>query len=123
MNYKGKLTTGEEVFLESNRQQTHIYLQGEDSSQQESQATSFETGRWSTAPTLFEAPDGVIAKVEVAAEPVFLTINSDGINQLDQAPALDGAETVNLEVTDEMPASAEIEIKALSPMNDAKPSS
>ena len=119
MNYKGHLTTGEEVLLQKDGEQTRIQLQSGDTSKHESQSTSFKTGEWSVAPSLFAAPDGAVLKIESESGPIFVEIKSNGISRLSGEPDLKGAESVALHETDEAPAS--IEMKPMAPMKPMEP--
>jgi hypothetical protein len=119
MNLKTKLKTGQEILLQNDGDQTHIQLQSGDDSSRESQGTSFKTGKWAKAPSLFTTKEGAVLQVETDKEPVFFAIGKNSIDHLDTAPDLDGADKVELKETDEAPTS--VDIKPMAPMKPMKP--
>jgi hypothetical protein len=115
MNYKGTLETGETILIQNDGQQTHIQLQDKGSSQ----GTSFQSGKWKQAPTLSSMDKEVVLEVEGESGSAFFAIRDGGVQLLQNSPDLDGATEVDLQETDEAPAS--VEMKPMAPMKPLEP--
>ena len=53
MSYTYEFENGQELVIENDGAETLFSLSSGSENQQQSQATGFDTGKWSTAPTLF----------------------------------------------------------------------
>ncbi len=124
MNYKATLKSGAEVLLQNDGEQTRVQLQSGDSSNQQSQGTSFNTGKWSQTPRLLETGKGAILQVEAGKDPVFFALSKDGIDRLDAAPDFEGATPIELQESDEASAPPQMDpMKPMEPMKPMKPMS
>lgn len=121
MIYKGDLPTGQQVYIESQDGQTIMTLsQGEE--HQQVQRSSFETGEWKEAPTLFKVEDDAILCIKANDEQFFYCLRSAGIHTLREPPALDKAETLPLQKTGESPDLEPMRpMKPMEPMAPLKP--
>lgn len=123
MNYKADLDNGQQVLLENKDGQTNITLHSGGDGSQQSQGDSFQTGEWSKTPTLSQTKDGFVLQIEANGKSHYFQLQNNAIDQLDNAPSLDGAENVSLEkASDEEIAKSKPEpMKPMTPMKPMKP--
>lgn len=97
MAYTGSLTTGEQLHVENQGTQTVVTLFKGGSNQQQSQGSSFETGKWLQPPTLFRTQATVVLGIEADRGQFFIQLQAGSLGILSSAPSLMGAEILPLQ--------------------------
>ena len=64
MGYAYELENGQQLVVESDGDDTLVALSSGSEGQQQSQATGFDTGKWSKAPALFPLKKDLVLRVE-----------------------------------------------------------
>ena len=98
MSYTYELENGQELVIENDGGETLVSLSSGSESQQQSQATGFDTGKWSKAPTLFQLEG---AALETKDGPQFIRVRGDSIQRMKSEPDLQAAEKLRLKKSDE----------------------
>lgn len=123
MGLKATLADGQHLLVENKEGQTHITLHSGGDGSKQSQGDSFQTGEWSKTPILSKTKDGFVLQIEADGKSHYFQLQNNAIDQLDNAPSLDGAENVSLEkASDEEIAKSKPEpMKPMTPMEPMKP--
>ncbi len=105
MLYQAELGQGQSVTISNQGAQTTVTIATRSAGQQQSQQMSVALGEWSSLPTLFKTPTGLILQLESAGRRSWVRLHANSVSLLGECPPLVGAETVLLQVStaSEMP--------------------
>ena len=99
MSYTYELENGHELVIENDGGETLVSLSSGSESQQQSQATGFDTGKWSKTPTLFQLKEDLVLRLETKDGPQFIR-GGDSIQRMRSEPELQAAEKLRLKKSD-----------------------
>jgi hypothetical protein len=116
MTYAYNLENGQRLIVQNDGDQTLVALSSNEKGQQQSQSSGFNTGQWSKTPELFRTRENLVLRVESKGGVDFLTIRDNQIHSTQSEPALENAEKLNLQESNE-----NIAIKPMEPMKPMKP--
>jgi zinc-ribbon domain len=116
MAYTYDLENGQRLIVENHGDNTLVELSSGGEGQQQSQATGFETGKWSKAPTLFRVKRGLVLRVETKSGSQFIAVRGNQIQTMRGEPDLENAEKLKLRESDET-----IAMEPMRPMESMKP--
>jgi len=119
MGYECELGNGQRLLVENEGGNTLVALSSDGGSQQQSQATGFDTGKWTKPPSLFRVGKDFILRLETGEGAQFLRIRGSQIQRSRDEPDLKKAEKLRLKKSDE--AAGMKPIKAMEPMKPMKP--
>ena len=115
MSYTHELENGQELVLENDGEETLVSLGSGSESQQQSQATGFDTGKWSKAPTLFRLKKDLVLRLETKDGPQFIRVRGESIQRVKSEPDLETAEKLQLKKSDKSAG-----MKPMQPMKPLK---
>ena len=125
MSYAYETENGQRLVVESNGDHTEIALSSGSEGQQQSQATGFETGKWSKPPTLYRLKRDLILRLETKDGPQFIRVRGSEIRRLQSEPDLKAAEKLRLSKSDRPSGMRPMEpmrpMKPMEPMEPMKP--
>jgi hypothetical protein len=101
MTYAYDLENGQRLIVENDGDNTCIALSSGGEGQQQSQATGFDTGKWSKAPTLFRTKQGLVLRVETKGGSEFFGVRGSGIQRMRGEPDLEEAGELKLTESEE----------------------
>lgn len=101
MPYQAELGQGQRVTIDNQGAQTVITIASYGAGQQQSQQMSVSLGEWSTLPTLFKTPTGLILQIESAQQRTWVRLHANSVSLLGDCPPMVGAQAVKLKQVDE----------------------
>jgi hypothetical protein len=116
MTYAYDLENGQRLIVENDGDNTIVVLSSGGEGQQQSQATGFETGKWSKAPALFRVKQGLVLRVATKRGSRFISVRGNGIQSLRGEPDLEDAKELKLRESEET-----IAMEPIKPMEPMKP--
>jgi hypothetical protein len=116
MTYTYDLENGQRLIVENDGDNTLVTLSSAGEGQQQSQATGFDTGKWSKVPALFRVKQGLVLRVETKGGSEFIGLRGNRIQRMRGEPDLEDAETLKLRESDEIVA-----MEPMRPMEPMKP--
>src|SRR4051794_23158805 len=124
MSYAYELENGQQLVIENSGDRTQVALSSGSESQQQSQATGFDTGKWSKAPALYRLRRDLILRVETKDGAHFIRVRGDEIQRVKSEPDLEKAEKLRLKKSDRPAGMKPMEpMKPMRPMEPMKPMS
>jgi hypothetical protein len=111
MGYAYELENSQQLVVENDSEGTLVSLSSGGEGQQQSQATGFDTGKWSKAPTLFRLKKDLILRVETKEETWYLRVRGNEIRRMTSEPDLENAEKLRLDKSD-----TPVRMKPMEPM-------
>ncbi|QFP75122.1 hypothetical protein [Deinococcus sp. AJ005] len=118
MAYQAKLKGGQTIMLENQGDQTIIRV-GSDGQRQSSGVT---TGEWTIAPTLFQTESGAVVEIHTGDGSVYFQIEDGQLHSLHEAPDVEDAQHLGLEIVTDDAVQSEMEPMAkMEPMKPMKP--
>lgn len=114
MAYTCDLGGGLRLYVEEQGRQTILTLATISAGQQQSQSSSFETGGWVLAPTLFRTPEGLFVRIQGTEGQFAIQLQGNATILLTETPSLTGAEVLPLEQQD-------ASVSQMPPMSGMKP--
>ena len=119
MSYTYELENGHELVIENDGGETLVSLSSGSESQQQSQATGFDTGKWSKTPTLFQLKEDLVLRLETKDGPQFIRVRGHSIQSMRSEPDFQAAEKLRLKTSDK--AAGMTPMKPLKGMEPMKP--
>lgn len=116
MTYAYDLEDGQRLIVENDGDNTLVALRSGGEGQQQSQATGFDTGKWSKAPALFRVKQGLVLRVETKGGSEFISLRGNRIQSMRGEPDLKDAEKLKLRESEESVA-----MEPMRPMEPMKP--
>jgi hypothetical protein len=121
MTYVYDLENGQRLIVENDADNTLVALSSGGEGQQQSQATGFDTGAWSKAPTLFRSKEGLVLRIRTRDGSEYFGIRGSGMQRLRSEPDLEDAEELKLRESDETLAMKPMKsIEPMKPMEGMK---
>jgi zinc-ribbon domain len=122
MSYTYELENNHELVIENDGGETLVSLSSGSESQQQSQATGFDTGKWSKTPTLFQLKEDLVLRLETKDGPQFIRVRGDSIQRMRSEPELQAAEKLRLKKSDKAAGMTPMQpMKPLKGMEPMKP--
>ena len=125
MSYTYELENGQQLVIENDGGETLVSLSSGSESQQQSQATGFDTGKWSKTPTLFQLKEDLVLRLETKDGPQFIRVRGDSIQRMRSEPDLQAAEKLRLEESDKAAGMTPMQpmkpLKGMEPMKPMRP--
>jgi zinc-ribbon domain len=123
MTYAYDLENGQRLIVENDGDNTLVALSSGGEGQQQSQASGFETGKWSKAPTLFRVKQGLVLRVETKSGSRFIAVRGSQIQIIGgREPDLENAEELRLRESEENVAMESMRpMEAMRPMESIRP--
>lgn len=125
MSYTYELENGQQLVIENDGGETLVSLGSGSESQQQSQATGFETGKWSNTPTLFRLKEDLVLHLETEDGPQFIRVRGGSIQRMRSEPDLQAAEKLRLKKSDQAAGMTPMQpmkpLKGMEPMKPMKP--
>lgn len=125
MSYTYELENGQQLVIENDGGETLVSLSSGSESQQQSQATGFDTGKWSKTPTLFQLKEDLVLRLETEDGPQFIRVRGDSIQRMRSEPDLQAAEKLRLQKSDKAAGMTPMQpmkpLKGMEPMKPMKP--
>lgn len=98
MAYKGEPSINEQVFIDTQGQQTIVDYIFSESNHTQRTTISFTTGAWVRLPSLFQTAIGLVAQIELYQGSWFvINIGKSDVNVSTVEPSLAGAKVIPLE--------------------------
>lgn len=121
--YFANLSPHQQLYLESQGNQTVITLITSTPQQQQSQATSWQTGAWLVPPILWQSAMGFIFRIEGQGGQFIGSIQGSAITNLQTMPAIADAQLIPLQPTTPHPnpASTFPSMPSMQPMPPMQP--
>jgi hypothetical protein len=116
MGYAYELENGQQLVIENDGNGTVIALSSGSEGQQQSQATGFDTGKWSKPPALFRLKKDLILRVETKDGRWFIRVRGNEIRRMTSEPDLENAEKLRLDKSD-----TSVRMRPMKPMEPMKP--
>ena len=125
MSYTYELENGQQLVIEDDGGETLVSLSSGSESQQQSQATGFDTGKWSKTPTLFQLKEDLVLRLETKDGPLFIRVRGDSIQRMRSEPDLQAAEKLRLKKSDKAAGMTPMQpmkpLKGMEPMKPMRP--
>lgn len=127
MSYAYEMESGQQLVVENDGNETLVALSSGSEGQQQSQATGFDTGKWSKAPTLYRVRKDLVLRLETSGGSQFLRVRGDRIERVRTEPDLEGAEKFSLRKSSHgvamkpMAPMKPMKMKPMEPMKPMKP--
>ena len=116
---------GQQLVIENDGGETLVSLSSGRESQQQSQATGFDTGKWSKTPTLFQLKEDLVLRLETEDGPQLIRLRGDSIQRMSSEPGLQAAEKLRLKGSDKAAGMTPMQptepLKGMEPMKAMKP--
>ena len=96
MAYTANLSSHQQVKIANQGMQTVITLQSSTPGQQQSQSSSFTTGKWNKPPHLYQTESGFVLEINSDTQEHFILIQANSITTI-AAPSLQNSIPVNLQ--------------------------
>jgi hypothetical protein len=116
MGYAYELENGQQLVVESDGDDTLVALCSGSEGQQQSQATGFDTGKWSKPPALFRLKKDLVLRVETKDGAWFIRVRGNEIRRMTSDPNLENAEKLRLDKSD-----TSVRMSPMKPMEPMKP--
>jgi ribosomal protein L37E len=116
MTYAYDLENGQRLIVQNEGDDTVVALSSDDEGQQQSQSTSFNTGKWSKTPELFFTRGALILRLESKSGAEFIRVRGNQIQSMRSEPDLENAEKRKLKKSDE-----DVVMKPMEPMKPMAP--
>ena len=121
MGYTAILGDSQQLAIANLGEQTQINLKTSNPGQQQSQSSSFRTGRWSNEPQLFQTGQGFILKIAGDRAIHYVLIQQNSISTINAPKELDNYPQVDLATSAEpMPESSQ-PMPSMQPMQPMQP--
>lgn len=119
MIYSTNLSANQQLYLENKDNQTILTIISVSSGQQQSQSSSFQTGKWTTPPTVFNYQNNYCLRIDTTQGQHFIQLQADGFTTLATPPSLVDADVIPLQRVASAPTSqpTEMKFKPLEPMS------
>ncbi len=122
MTYAYDLENGQRLVVENDGENTLVALSSGGEGQQQSQATGFDTGKWTNAPALFRTKEGLVLRIESKGGAEFFSVRGGGIQRMRGEPDLEDAGELKLRESKETLAMEPMKpMKGMQPMEPMKP--
>jgi hypothetical protein len=116
MGYTYELDNGQQLVVENDGGDTLVALSSGSESQQQSQATGFDTGKWTKPPALFRLKKDLVLRVETKDDAYFIRVRGNEIGRMTNEPDLENAERLRLDKSD-----TSVRMRPMEPMKPLKP--
>lgn len=116
MTYAYDLENGQRLIVQNEGDDTVVALSSDDEGQQQSQSTSFHTGKWSKTPELFSTRGALILRFESKGGVEFIRVRGNQIQSMRSEPDLENAERRKLKKSEE-----NVFMKPMEPMKPMAP--
>ncbi len=117
--YQGQLDKYRQVLVHNQGEQTQITLQSSRPGQQQSQGSGLRTGQWTAPPSLFKLDSEFVLRLEGPDGQTFVEISPGGVQTLNAAPSLLGAQVQPLQPVE--PPQRDASMPKMEPMKPMKP--
>jgi hypothetical protein len=122
MSYVYESENGHRLVVENNGAHTQIALSSGSEGQQQSQATGFETGKWSKPPVLYRLKRDLVLCLETKDGTQFIRVRGSEIRRLQSEPDLEEAEKLRFSKSDRSPGMQPMKpMKPMRPMRPTEP--
>jgi hypothetical protein len=122
MSYIYESENGQRLVVENDGDHTQIGLSSGSEGQQQSQATGFETGKWSNPPALYRLKRDLVLRLETKDGTQFIRMRGSEVRRLQSEPDLGAAEKLPLSKSDRPPRMRPMEpMKPMEPMRPMEP--
>ncbi|MBW0000199.1 MAG: zinc-ribbon domain-containing protein [Verrucomicrobia bacterium] len=122
MSYVYESENGQQLVVENDGDYTQVSLSSGSGGQQQSQATGFETGKWSKPPALYRLNRDWVLRLETEDGPQFVRMQGSEIRRLQSEPDLEAAEKLPFDRSDRPPRLRLMEpLRPMEPMEPMKP--
>jgi hypothetical protein len=125
MRYIYESENGQQLIVENDGDYTQISLRSGSEGQQQSQATGFETGKWSKPPALYRLTRDLVLRLETEAGTQFFGLRGSQIRRLQSEPDLEAAEKLPFSKSGPLPRMRPMKpmepIRPMEPMEPMKP--
>jgi hypothetical protein len=122
MSYVYESENGQRLVVENSGDHTQISLSSGSEGQQQSQATGFESGKWSKPPALYRLKRDLVLRLETKDGPQFIRMRGSEIRRLQGKPDLEAAEKLPFSKSDHPPRMRPMEpMKPMEPMRPMEP--
>jgi hypothetical protein len=116
LSYAYELENGQQLVVESDGDDTLVALYSGSEGQQQSQATGFDTGKWSKPPALFRLKKDLVLRVETKQDAWFIRVRGNEIRRMTSDPNLENAEKLRFDKFDRS-----VRMTPMKPMEPMKP--
>jgi hypothetical protein len=116
MGYAYELENGQQLVVENDGADTLVALSSGSEGQQQSQATGFNTGKWSKPPALFRLKKDLVLRVETKDGAWSIRVRGNEIRRMTNDPDLENAEKLRLDKSD-----TSVRMSPMKPMEPMKP--
>lgn len=97
MIYLANLNTNQHLYIENRDNQTIVTLVSGNATQQQSQSSSIETGKWITPPSLFKTENSFLIRIDSVNGQNFIQLQANGFNTLNTIPSLNNVDVLPLQ--------------------------
>ena len=118
MAYVATLSNSQQIAIALQGMQTKVTLTSSSPGQQQSQSSSFNTGKWRTTPKLLNVGQGAVLQVDSDRGSHYIHILSSSINLVDPPSDLQNYTAINLKEVDDATAANS---KPIEPMPSMQP--
>ncbi|MET0033561.1 MAG: zinc-ribbon domain-containing protein [Limnospira maxima] len=116
MPYVCELGTGQRVYLDNQGSQTVVTIASGSPGQQQQASNGFQTGTWTSPPSLYRTGNGVVLKIETAQGEHFVQLQGSSMSVMGQTPSLGSAQQMSVQQVSSTPASSMPPMKPMEPM-------
>ena len=106
MPYVCELGTGQRVYLDNQGSQTVVTIASGSPGQQQQASNGFQTGTWTSPPSLYRTGNGVVLKIETAQGEHFVQLQGSSMSVMGQTPSLGSAQQMSVQQVSSTPASS-----------------
>ncbi|MEB3885133.1 zinc ribbon domain-containing protein [Lyngbya sp. CCY1209] len=117
MPYVCELGTGQRVYLDNQGGQTLITTASGAPGQQQQSSSGFQTGNWTSPPSIYRTGNGIILKIETAQGEHFVQLQGSSMSVMGQTPSLGSAQQMSVQQVSSTPASS----PSMEPMKPMEP--
>jgi hypothetical protein len=116
MPYVCELGTGQRVYLDNQGGQTLITIASGTPGQQQQSSSGFQTGNWTSPPSIYRTGNGVILKIETARGEHFVQLQGSSMSVMGGTPSLGSAQQMSVQRVSSTPASSMPSMEPMKPM-------
>lgn len=120
MAYQANLNGTQQITIFNQGVQTQVTSSLSSPGQQQSQSSSFSTGKWQKKPQLFQTNQGYILQVDGVEKPLWLVIQTQGIQVLETMPNIQNAIPIELTSIAEASSQSTADFQPMQPMQPMK---
>ena len=118
MAYVASLNDSQKIAISLQGRQTQITLTSSSPGQQQSQSSSFSTGKWLSTPELMDVGQGFVLQIDTEGGTRYIHITSNSINMVNPPSDLQNYSTLDLKEVDN---SQSANFKPIEPMPSMQP--